>query len=472
MKKWKVLKRGLAVIIISFLGCCIGFNTLLKGEVIAQSSCNNIILLEQYFNVAWGYQNSGRYLDQYGYVYEYSFNEERNYPLMRYKFNSDEDYLKAILNESYYSGRPIGKIDEKELKNILKELSHVNPTAAKTEKLTAYDAGRHTLYTLGDDGKLLELHSSGDYEVELQDNAAKKITRLWDKLELAPCDKVDSISHLESAKVKNGLSNQVGGVVKITEAKNLQFKDGELTFRVVGLDNEEIFIEDVSVETTGNMKAEVEKKAENGLSTIKVKLTGTSKDIESITFHNFKITSYKLIPEIEYSLLIQGDALISYGRDNMGIPDFINLRKEADDYPTCEYRDIAVDSANWEGCEAFNSKRRETIPLKSKEKEYWICGDEGECLIALDLIEQAYGLTGDKVKKEGNHVQLILGKRTVDFTVGSDEVVIGQVAHAKMNAKVVKGDSEIMIPAKAIAILVSAELVQLNNNRWYSFYND
>ena len=102
--------------------------------------------------------------------------------------------------------------------------------------------------------------------------------------------------------------------------------------------------------------------------------------------------------------------------------------------------------------------------------EDFICTDEGELVIALDVIEQAYGLRENKVKKEGDHVQLILGKRIVEFTVDSDEVIIDQVAHTKMNAKVVKGESGIMVPAKAMAILVSSEFIQLNDDS-YMFYN-
>ncbi len=442
MKRWKIVKKVLVAIISSFLVCCIGCNT-------SQTYPNDIILLERYLQSYWRYENNGRYLDQYGYVYEYNFDEGTKYPLMEYKIKSEEDYLKVVLNESYYSGKPIGKIDEEKLKNILKELRRVNPRASMTKKWMASDAGQVILFTLDGDGKLLPLHGYGSLKIELQDNAAKKLTKMWDELQLVQCDEVACISELESAKVKNGLSNQVGGTVTITETKNLQFKDGELTFRVLGLDNEEILFEDVNVETTGNMKAEVEKKVENSLSTIKIKLTGTSKDTESITFHNFKLTSYQLIPEIEYSLLIQGNGLINYGRDNIGIPGFINLRKEVDDYPTCKYRNISFDITNVED---------------------FICTDEGELVIALDVIEQAYGLRENKVKKEGDHVQLILGKRIVEFTVDSDEVIIDQVAHTKMNAKVVKGESGIMVPAKAMAILVSSEFIQLNDDS-YMFYN-
>ncbi len=403
MKKWKIVKKISIAIISIFLVYCIGCSKLFKVKTISQIYLNDILLLEQYLNYAWGYQNSVRYLDRYGYVYEYSFSDEIRDPLMEYKIKSEEDYLKTVLNESYYSGRPIGKIDEKKLKKILEELCYVNMGASKTEKHTRYDAGQHTLYLVAND-TLLELHSHGDYEKELQDSEAKKTTKIWDKLELVQCDEEECISKLEQAKVKNGLSDQVGGVVTITETKNFQFKDGELTFRVLGLDNEKIRLEDVSVETTGNMKVEVEK-AEDNLLTMNIRLTDTSQDIESITLYNFKVASYQLVPEIEYTLLIQGDGLINYGRDNIGIPDFINLREE-DDYLTYEDRDISMDGVNVEGCKHGMEGPGQ---LNSIIRHYFIRGEEGELLIALDLIEQAYGLTGDKVKKEGDHVQLILG---------------------------------------------------------------
>lgn len=464
----KNLLKILAVAIMGSLTIsCMGYNTSLAGPNAEMQKLNDIILVEQYSNFAWGYQNSGTYVDRYGYLYTFDFGND---VLGGMRGLTKEEFLEELFNSNYYIGEPVAKIDEQQLNTIIKELGRVNPEASVTQESVACDAGQTTLYRVGADRRFLPLCSSGDIEEELQDNAAKKVKKIWDHMKLVELNKSNSLSEIQPIKIKNGRSNQVGGAVTLTETNNLQFKDGELTFKVLGLNEDDVLFDDVKVETTGKMKANIEKVTEGPLTTIKIKITDTSDEVESLTLHDFSLSSHHLLPEIAYGLLIEGDGIIYYGRNNIGLPDFIDLQKDKEDHPQSSYRDIAISPYPIE-CIGYDLMKNEDIVLQSKE-ESCIITDEGELMIPLDVIEQGYELGKDKVITKGDHITLILGKRKVELTIGSDEVVIDGEAHATMAAPVAKGEKGIvMVPARSMAILVSAEYLLPSYNSWYRFYN-
>ena len=135
-----------------------------------------IIMMYRYQNWAEGYQDSGAFVDADGRAYEFDFANGESYdfePLQG-------DDLIAAFREIQKKSEPGLVVDKKIIDEIIELIPQVNKNAPMTKESVACDAGQHTIYIFRD-GEQIELASYGDYERELQDDAAKKIVKLTEQ---------------------------------------------------------------------------------------------------------------------------------------------------------------------------------------------------------------------------------------------------------------------------------------------------
>ena len=135
-----------------------------------------IIMMYRYQNWAEGYQDSGAFVDADGRAYEFDFANGESYdfePLQG-------DDLIAAFREIQKNSEPRIVVDKKIIDEIIELIPQVNKNAPMTKESAACDAGQHTIYIFRD-GEQIELASYGDYERELQDDAAKKIVKLTEQ---------------------------------------------------------------------------------------------------------------------------------------------------------------------------------------------------------------------------------------------------------------------------------------------------
>ena len=136
----------------------------------------DIIMMYRYQNWAEGYQDSGAFVDADGRVYEFDFANGESYdfePLQG-------DDLIAAFRDIQQNSEPRIVVDKKIIDEIIELIPKVDKNAEVTKESAACDAGQHSTYIFRD-GEQIELASYGDYERELQDDAAKKIMELTEQ---------------------------------------------------------------------------------------------------------------------------------------------------------------------------------------------------------------------------------------------------------------------------------------------------
>ncbi len=147
------------------------------GNVELDYSPEDIILISNYSNYAWGYEENGWFLTGSGDIYRYDLCD--NY-IPEYYF-SDETYsLYDMLEIIRDNSKPTGKCDPSKVEKIYCEGMQVDPNAEYTSENSACDAGESTLqfYNKKTD-ELILIEATGDTEklptdkhaIEVRNNA-------------------------------------------------------------------------------------------------------------------------------------------------------------------------------------------------------------------------------------------------------------------------------------------------------------
>lgn len=135
---------------------------------------SNIVLVENYRNYAWGYQNGGAFVDSEGNIYKFDLTDIA--PVW------GEEFVKVLEYRHFNDllGDPVGKFDDVEKLWEIVVLADQIPGDAKIKKdHRAYDAGQRTLYAMTSEHALVEIYSDGDYRRVNTDPNAKKIAKMW-----------------------------------------------------------------------------------------------------------------------------------------------------------------------------------------------------------------------------------------------------------------------------------------------------
>lgn len=120
---------------------------------------SDIVLIENYSNFAWGYQNSGAFVDFEGNIYEFDLSDID--PV------SGEEFVNVLEYRHFNDllGDPVGTFDDiDKLWEIVSLADRISEDAEITKKHEMYDAGQRTLYVLNSEHALVEICSSGDYK--------------------------------------------------------------------------------------------------------------------------------------------------------------------------------------------------------------------------------------------------------------------------------------------------------------------
>lgn len=98
-----------------------------------------------------------------------------------------EEFVKVLEYRHFNDllGDPVGKFDDVEKLREIAVLADQIPEDAKIkEDHRAYDAGQRTLYAMTSEHALVEIYSDGDYRRVNTDPSAKKIAKMWKKLQV------------------------------------------------------------------------------------------------------------------------------------------------------------------------------------------------------------------------------------------------------------------------------------------------
>lgn len=120
---------------------------------------SDIVLIENYSNFAWGYQNSGAFVDFEGNIYKFDLSDTD--PV------SGEEFVKVLEYRHFNDllGDPVGTFDDiDKLWEIVSLADRISEDAEITKKHEMYDAGQRTLYVLNSEHALVEICSRGDFK--------------------------------------------------------------------------------------------------------------------------------------------------------------------------------------------------------------------------------------------------------------------------------------------------------------------
>lgn len=134
-----------------------------------------IVLVWQYVNGAWGYENKGTFVDINGNVYTFDFSD--------YIDISQEETVQRLL-EIYEKDKPTMSVDKEIVKECYLKIPDINTEAElKKEYAGCVDMGQQTLYAMTyNQDTLVKLCSEGDYEVKRNDKNAQEISDLYEEL--------------------------------------------------------------------------------------------------------------------------------------------------------------------------------------------------------------------------------------------------------------------------------------------------
>lgn len=139
---------------------------------------DEILLISQYTNYAWGYQNNGVFLDSKGDLYSFDL-AENSYNLL---INATDAEFIKVLHTIRAKEKPFATISDSLLKELYWYISKININSTYTERHAAYDAGSDTLqiYDISSQ-KLILIHKTGDFEGALEDSYAQDLYSLYKK---------------------------------------------------------------------------------------------------------------------------------------------------------------------------------------------------------------------------------------------------------------------------------------------------
>lgn len=150
-----------------------------------------IVFVDGYSNYAWEPQNHGLFIDTNGYVYEYDMDGRRiiDEAIERIGEDSvtyDQAFLDALYYEFYYKNPPVATVDADTVFDCYMNMYAIDRDADFELKHEACDMGQDSLYMIdinNKDNMMLKLRTKGDSTGELDDPAAEKIRKTYDKLD-------------------------------------------------------------------------------------------------------------------------------------------------------------------------------------------------------------------------------------------------------------------------------------------------
>lgn len=140
---------------------------------------NEIMLINQYTNYAWEYQNYGYFVTIYGDVYEFDFSND--YQENMYMFpNEKTDFLSSLVD--IMDNSEVSKVED--VSNISNFLLQVDANAGWKNTFYACDMGQTTLYGVrpnadNSDMEIIKLYSYGDTIEVSQDVNTQEICSMW-----------------------------------------------------------------------------------------------------------------------------------------------------------------------------------------------------------------------------------------------------------------------------------------------------
>lgn len=138
-----------------------------------------IRIVKRYMNWAEGFQCSGYFVDEQGYIYNFDLSHH-DFDAEKTTFDkesTEEVFMDALYYEVYYKNSPTGQVEEAYLNQMLDAMERVNPDSAWQEEPNGCDMGQNSLYTCSG-FHMLKISTYGDYVGCLENDAAKELTEL------------------------------------------------------------------------------------------------------------------------------------------------------------------------------------------------------------------------------------------------------------------------------------------------------
>lgn len=146
-----------------------------------------IVFVDGYSNYAWEPQNHGRFIDQYGYVYEYDL-DGRNMISegMERSVPTTQVFVDTLYHEFYYKNYPVAMVDADAVIDCYMKMCEIDRNADFEQKNEACDMGQYSLFMIDIDNQenmQLMLRTKGDNTGHLDDPYAEEIMDIYDSLE-------------------------------------------------------------------------------------------------------------------------------------------------------------------------------------------------------------------------------------------------------------------------------------------------
>lgn len=149
-----------------------------------------IVFVDGYSNYANGIQNSGRFIDLHGYVYEYNLDDRRITDETKERTgNEDISYEQAFVDtlycEFYYKNSPIAMVDADTVFDCYMKMYDIDRDADFETKHECCDYGEKALFMIDIDSEIMcvKLREKGDNTGKLDDPSAEEIMEAYDSLE-------------------------------------------------------------------------------------------------------------------------------------------------------------------------------------------------------------------------------------------------------------------------------------------------
>lgn len=244
--------------------------------------------------------------------------------------------------------------------------------------------------------------------------------------------------------LKVGLADQIGGTLTLTEMGARMFQQGDLYFTVAGQDAG-VFLNDVTVETTGGLKGVTTKITEGRNGKVKVTLKRESKVASSITLKDFNFTVDRTVPEGYYDLEISGSAVAEDSSDKLVIKDYIMITTaNTQDTPK-----IAVGTSSFTLNEKTYMLNNHTVEMDCEPYMH----EEGYIMVPIKYVAEAFGIEQTNMSFNKGQVVLFAGNRMIILNVGSKTAQVNG-AEILMDAPVENINGRIYVAASQLAKLM------------------
>ena len=230
----------------------------------------------------------------------------------------------------------------------------------------------------------------------------------------------------------------------MTETDVKMFQQGELYFTVAGQDAG-VFLNDVTVETTGGLKGVKTKVAEGKNGKVKVTLKRESKVASSITLRDFNFTVDRTVSEGYYDLEISGSAIADDSSDKLVVKDYIMITTPN----TQDAQKIAVGTLSFALNEKAYVLNNHTVAMDCEPYMH----EDGYMMVPVKYVAEAFGVDQSNITFSKGQVILFAGNRTIALNVGSKIAKVNGV-EIPMDAPVDNINGRIYVSASQLAKLM------------------